>query len=395
MTLSTLAGVRVLDLTGYIAGPYAAALLGDLGADVIKIESPEGDTLRRYPSTLPGESRAFIGVNRNKRGMVIDLKTEGGSALFRRLVTGADVVLHNFRPDAAARLRVDFASLGEVNARIVAGALTGYGQVGPWRSRPGFDQVLQSMTGLSRCQGADDGEPKVIWGSVVDYYAASMLAMAVCAALFDRERTGRAQEIDVSLLRSAIAMQAGRLVWANGEPRDVERDLRSGRLAGIHPTRDGWLYLQAQTPSFWSALCELTGLEHLAADPRYDDMRKRKQHEDELVPQLRAALASRTALEWESLFGDRVPCAAVRSLEDVFELPQVLAQDLVVEHAHPVLGRYRATGAPVRIGDGSTSGPERRAPLLGEHTAQVLREAGCSEAEIEQLIRQAAVGAAR
>lgn len=395
MTRPTLAGVRVLDLTGYIAGPYAAALLGDLGADVIKVESPEGDTLRGYPSTLPGESRAFIGVNRNKRGMVIDLKSADGAALFRRLVDRADVVLHNFRPDAAARLKVDFDSLCALNTRIIVGALTGYGQVGPWRSRPGFDQVLQSMTGLSHCQGADGGEPKVIWGSVVDYYAASMLAMAVCAALFDRERTGRAQEIDVSLLRSAIAMQAGRLVWASGEPRDVERDLRSGRLAGIHPTREGWLYLQAQTPRFWTALCELTGLAHLAADPRYDDMRKRKEREDELVPLLRAALASRPALEWEALFGDRVPCAAVRSLEDVFELPQVLAQDLVVEHEHPVLGRYRATRAPVRIGDGRGPGTERRAPLFGEHTVEVLRDLGCTDAEIERLIERAAVRAER
>ena len=221
---------------------------------------------------------------------------------------------------------MDFASLKAVNPRIVVGSLTGFGLTGPFSSRPGFDQVLQSMTGLSDCQGADEGEPKVVWGSIVDFYAAAMLAMAVCAALFDRTRTGRAQQIDASLLRSAIAMQAGRMVWASGEGRDVKRDLRPGRLAGIHPTREGWLYLQAQTSKFWTVLCELTGLAHLASDPRYDDMTKRKAHEDALVRELRAALATRTAIEWEALFGDRVPCAAVRAVEDMFDHPQVLAQ---------------------------------------------------------------------
>jgi formyl-CoA transferase len=395
MTLSTLAGIRVLDLTGYIAGPYAAALLGDLGADVVKIESPEGDTLRHYPSTLPGESRAFLGVNRNKRGAVIDLKRDDGAAVFRRLVEGADVVLHNFRPAAAGRLKVDFASLKAVNPRIVVGSLTGFGLTGPFSSRPGFDQVLQSMTGLSDCQGADEGEPKVVWGSIVDFYAAAMLAMAVCAALFDRTRTGRAQQIDASLLRSAIAMQAGRMVWASGEGRDVKRDLRPGRLAGIHPTREGWLYLQAQTSKFWTVLCELTGLAHLASDPRYDDMTKRKAHEDALVRELRAALATRTAIEWEALFGDRVPCAAVRAVEDMFDHPQVLAQGLVVDHAHPALGGYRALSGPVHIDSGAPGGAERRAPMQGEHTLEVLRELGCTDAEIEQLLARAAVRGTR
>jgi formyl-CoA transferase len=395
MTLSTLAGIRVLDLTGYIAGPYAAALLGDLGADVVKIESPEGDTLRHYPSTLPGESRAFLGVNRNKRGAVIDLKRDDGAAVFRRLVEGADVVLHNFRPAAAGRLKVDFASLKAVNPRIVVGSLTGFGLTGPFSSRPGFDQVLQSMTGLSDCQGADEGEPKVVWGSIVDFYAAAMLAMAVCAALFDRTRTGRAQQIDASLLRSAIAMQAGRMVWASGEGREVKRDLRPGRLAGIHPTREGWLYLQAQTSKFWTVLCELTGLAHLASDPRYDDMTKRKAHEDALVRELRAALATRTAIEWEALFGDRVPCAAVRAVEDMFDHPQVLAQGLVVDHAHPALGGYRALSGPVHIDSGAPGGAERRAPMQGEHTLEVLRELGCTDAEIEQLLARAAVRGTR
>ncbi len=391
MIHSTLAGVRVLDLTSYIAGPYAGALLGDLGADIVKVESPEGDTLRHYPSTLPVESRAYLGVNRNKRGIVIDLKQPAGRVLLERMVRQADVLLHNFRPDAAQRLGVDFATLASINPRIVAGALTGFGQVGPMRLRPGFDQVLQSMTGLSDCQGADEGQPRVIWGSVVDYYAASLLAMSVCGALFARDRTGQAQEIDVSLLRAAIAMQAGRMVWAAGEGRDVPRDLRSGRLAGIHPTKEGWLYLQAQTPKFWRALCELTGLEALAADPRFATMTQRKQHEDEIVAHLHAALSQRTALEWEALFGDHVPCAAVRTVGEMFEHPQVQALGLVTTHEHPTLGQYRALAGSVRIGPQEPSGAGRRAPQQGEHTDELLREWGCSPEEIEHLHAQGVV----
>lgn len=387
----TLAGVRVLDLTGYIAGPYGAALLGDLGADVVKIESPEGDMLRSYPSTLPGESRAFLGVNRNKRGMVIDLKSPDGSALLRRMVAAADVVLHNFRPDAAKRLKVDFDSLVAANPRIVVGSLTGFGLTGPMSAKPGFDQVLQSMTGIAACQGADQDEPKVVWGSVTDFYGAAMLAMAVCAALFDRERSGRAQCIDASLLRAAVAMQAGRMIWARDEGREVVRDLRPGRLAGIHPTREGWLYLQAQSPKFWVALCELTGLDELATDPRYQTMTQRKAHEEELVARLRAALAQRSALEWEALFGDRVPCAAVRTVEDLFDNPQILDQAMRVTHEHPTLGAYDALVGPVRIDSGLSASPERRAPAKGEHTDELLREWGLSEDEIGRLHAAGAV----
>ncbi|MCM2346873.1 MAG: CoA transferase [Acidovorax soli] len=387
----TLTGVRVLDLTSYIAGPYAGALLGDLGADIVKVESPEGDTLRHYPSTLPVESRAYLGVNRNKRGIVIDLKKPAGRQLLERMVRKADVLLHNFRPDAAQRLGLNFSALSAMHPRIVVGGLTGFGQVGPMRLRPGFDQVLQSMTGLSDCQGADEGQPRVIWGSVVDYYAAALLAMSVCAALFARDRTGQAQEIDVSLLRAAIAMQAGRMVWAQGEGRDVPRDLRSGRLAGIHPTREGWLYLQAQTPKFWQALCKLTGLDALAADPRFATMTQRKQHEDEIVAQLHEALSRRTALEWEALFGDRVPCAAVRTVGEMFEHPQVQALGLVATHEHPTLGQYRVLAGAVRIGPEGPTGIGRRAPQQGEHTDELLREWGCSPEEIEHLHAQGVV----
>ncbi len=385
MTTQTLAGIRVLDLTGYVAGPYAGALLGDLGADVIKVEGPDGDTMRHYPSTLPGESRYYLGVNRNKRGIAIDLKKPEGLALLRRMIGAADVLMHNFRPSAAGRLGLGMQTLRSQHRRLVACSLTGFGTTGPKADFPGFDQVLQSLSGIAHAQGAARGEPQIVLGSAVDFYAAALLAMAISAALFSRERTGQGSAIDASLLRSALAMQAGRMVWAEHEGREAGRDLRPGRLAGIHPTREGHLYLQAQTPKFWTALCELTGLHELAVDPRYDTMKKRQQHEEALVAQLRAALMARTALEWEAHFGDRVPCTAVRSIEDMFDDPQVQAQGLVALHTHPHLGTYRAMRGPVGIEDGRPPRPERRAPSLGEHSDEVLIELGLKGHEIAAL----------
>jgi len=385
-----LAGVRVLDLSSYIAGPYGCTLLADLGADVVKIESPEGDTLRKYPSTLPSESRAFLGVNRGKRGLALDLKKPEGLAVLKRLVEKADVLVHNFRPSVPPRLGIDYASLKAVNPRLVYCGLSGYGETGPLREKAGYDQVLQALTGMCAMQGPDVDHPQILYGSVVDYYAASMLAFAVSAALFERSRTGEGRQVDVSLLRSALTMQSARFVWAEGEPRDVARDMRSGGVTGIHPTKQGSLYLSANTPHFWAALCELAGLADLASDPRYDTVKKRAQHAAEIVPKLRAALAMRTALDWEMRFGERVPCAAVRSVEEMFDHPQVASEGLIDTYEHPKAGRFRGFREPVRFG-GEAAPTPRAAPLFGQHARELLEEAGYASTEIDALLADGAV----
>jgi formyl-CoA transferase len=384
-----LSGVTVLDLSGYVAGPYGCALLGDLGALVIKIEPPEGDNLRNYPSTLPGESRAFLGVNRNKRGIGLDLKHPDGVGVLRRMVARADVLVHNFRPSVPARLGVDYDRMDTVNPRLIYCALTGYGDTGPLKDRAGYDQVLQTMTGICVEQGKP-GDPEIVYGSAVDFYSASMLAFAVSSALFERSRTGRGQYVSVSLLRSALTMQAIRLVWADGERRDVARDVRSGGITGLHPTKHGSLYLSANTPHFWKALCELTGLAELASDPRFDTVRKRAEHAALLVPRLRAALQARTAVEWEALLGERVPCAAARPVEDMFDHPQVAAEGILASFEHPGVGRYRGMAHPVRFGDGPPPAPFA-APQLGQHSREILAGLGYSDEEIERLCGAGAV----
>ncbi|MFQ6311331.1 CaiB/BaiF CoA transferase family protein [Lysobacter capsici] len=370
-----LAGVRVLDLSAYIAGPYGCSLLADQGADVIKIEPPDGDNLRQYPSTLASESRAFLGVNRSKRGIVLDLKRADDHAVLLRLVREADVLVHNFRPSVPKRLGIDFEQLQLINPRLIYCAVTGYGETGPMKDKAGYDQVLQTMTGMCNLQGRRGGPPEIIYGSVVDYYAAALLAAGVSSALFERERSGLGQFVGVSLLRSALTMQSARMIWADGEGLDIGRDMRSGGVTGIHPTRDGHIYISANTARFWKALCEKTDLQELADDPRYDSVRKRAQAVAEIVPRLQQALAARSAMEWEAIFGDEVPCAAARRIEDMFDHPQVLAEGIVDAIDHPQVGRYRGVAQSIKFG--RTPGPAAfAAPMLGQDTQAVKAELG-------------------
>jgi formyl-CoA transferase len=239
------------------------------------------------------------------------------------------------------------------------------------KDKAGYDQVLQTMTGMCALQGKRGEPPEILYGSVVDYYAAALVAAGVASALYEREKSGQGQFVGVSLLRAALTMQSARMVWAEGEPKDVGRDMRSGGITGIHPTKEGHIYISANTPHFWQALCEKVGLPELAGNARYDTVRKRAQHVDEIVPKLRAALAAHTALEWEALFGEAVPCAAARTVEDMFDNEQVLAEDMVATFEHPTLGSYRGFTRPIKFD--RTPGPlPFAAPTLGQHTALVV-----------------------
>ena len=336
------------------------------------------------PRTLEHESRAFLGVNRSKRGIALDLKKAEGLALLMRLVREADVLVHNFRPSVPKRLGIDFDQLTALNPRLIYCAVTGYGESGPMQDKAGYDQVLQTMTGMCTMQGKSGGPPEILYGSVVDYYAAALLAAGVSSALYERERSGLGQYVGVSLLRSALTMQSARMIWAEGEPLDVGRDMRSGGVTGIHPTREGHLYISANTARFWTALCAKVGLPELADDPRYDTVRKRAQAAAELVPRLHAALRQRSAIEWEALFGDEVPCAAARRIEEMFDHPQVLAEQMVTRVPHPVLGHYRGLSQAIKFG--RTPGPEPfAAPLHGQHADELMSELGYDADEVQRL----------
>ncbi|MCK1353260.1 CoA transferase [Bradyrhizobium sp. CW7] len=378
-----LQGIIVLDLTQYLAGPYGCALLGDVGANVIKIEPPGGDMTRQYPSSLAEDNRTFLGANRNKRSIVLNLKHTEGLAAFYRLVEQADVVVHNFRPSVPRRLGIDYETLRNRRPNLIYCSLTGYGESedGPLRDHPGYDTMLQCFTGLAAMQGGE-GAPQMMSGSIIDYYSSSTVAIATLAALFHRLRTGEGQHVRASLMRSAIAMQAGQFIWAHNEPRDVER-WWGASYSGIYTTKQGYLYLQATTPVFWKNLCEFLGFPQLLEDPRFDTLTKRAALRDEIKPLIKEGLKQHTAREWEELMLGKVPCIAVRSIDEMFDHPQVLAEGLVVEHEHPKFGKYRAMGKAVQMGVGDR--PTTRAPLLGEHTDEILASFGFKKEEISAL----------
>ena len=379
-----LSGVRVLDLSAYIAGPYGCTLLADQGAEVIKVESPTGDNLRTYPSTLEAESRAFLGLNRSKRGLVLDLKTPEGLKVLLGMVRDVDVLVHNFRPNVPVRLGIDFEQLQQINPQLIYCAVTGFGETGPMKDKAGYDQVLQTMTGMCTMQGNRDGVPEIIYGSVVDYYAAALAASGISSALYEREKSGLGQYVGVSLLRSALTMQAARLVWADGEPKDIGRDFRSGGVSGLHPTRDGYLYISANTTRFWKTLCEKVGLPELGIDERYGTVRKRAENVSVIKPLLHKALRSHTAMEWEEIFGDDVPCAAARHIEDVFLNEQVLAEEMVTTFDHPLVGKYRSVAQSIKFS--RTPGPKPFAsPTFGQHSNSVLEQFGYSSEERDHL----------
>jgi crotonobetainyl-CoA:carnitine CoA-transferase CaiB-like acyl-CoA transferase len=385
-----LSGIKVLDLSAYIAGPYGCSLLADLGAEVIKVEPPDGDNLRKYPSTLEAESRAFLGVNRGKAGLCLDLKSEIGYQVLVRLVREADVLVHNFRPSGPPRLKIDYGTLSEINPRLIYCSMTGYGTSGPLADKAGYDQVLQAYSGICASQGSKD-QPEIVYGSAVDYYAASMVSTGVSAALYRRERSGQGQEVNVSLLGSALAMQSARLIMADNEPKHIERDMRSGGITGIHPTKEGHLYISANAPHFWNALCELSGVPELAANAKYDTVKKRALHAKEIVPVIRKALQARTAMEWEEIFGVLVPCSAVRHVEDMFDDPQVLEQGFIVEQHHPKAGGYKGVARLIKFSRAEHSAPPRSAPLLGQHTQEILRGLQYSDEQVRRALDSGAV----
>jgi len=385
-----LTGITVLDLCSYLAGPYGCTLLADLGANVIKIEAPQGDMLRQFPSSLPGESRFFLGANRGKRAVALDLKQPEALAVLHRMVESADVLVENFRPSVPARLGIDYPRLKQINPRLIYCGVTGYGDNGPLRDKGGFDQVLQCLTGMAVFQGGGPEKPQLVLGSVLDYFTSALVAYGVAAALFHRERSGTGQYLSLSLLRSALTIQAGRFVWAENEGRDAVRDSGAGGLTGIHPAKEGMLYISVHSNHFFAALCELIGKPELANDPRCASMRSRAAHAAELLPELRAALAARTAREWEEIFGERVPCAAVRPIEEMFDHPQTGAEEMVTTLEHPVVGRYRTMTKPIVFS--KTPGPSPvAAPVFGQHSDIILAEYGYSSDEIAKLRERGAV----
>ncbi len=392
-----LAGVRILDLSRILSGPFATMIFADLGADVIKLENPRtGDDTRQWAPPYQGDQSAyFLSVNRNKRGIAVDLKAAPGREIALRLVDRADVIVENFRPGTAARLGLGYDDLHARNPGLIYASISGFGQTGPYAGEPGYDAIAQALGGVMSVTGEADGEPVRVGNSAADLGASMWAAIGILAALHERHTTGCGEWIDISLLDGQIAsltyLAGG--YFASGEvPR---------RYGSAHPsivpyqalqTADGHLMVAVGNDTLWRRFAPLIGLPELVDDPRFDSNPQRVANRTQLIPLIERALATRGSVAWaDELSRVGIPAGPINNVAGALEHPQVTARDMVVSAEHPSAGTLRMTASPIKLSR-YTATVRRPPPTLGEHTDDVLRELGYSPTEIATLRDQGVVG---
>lgn len=388
-----LEGVRVVDLSSMLMAPYATQILGDMGADVVKVESPQGDAVRGIgPMRHPGMGPIFLNCNRSKRSLVLDMKRPAGIEAVRRLLAGADVLVYNLRPQSMARLGLDYADVAKVNPRIVYAGLYGYGQDGPYAAKPAFDDLIQGAIGVpSMSMTAYGGEPQYAPTAIVDRGVALWAVGQIGAALYRQARTGRGQKIDIPMFEMMASFVLGDHLAGSvfeppigppGYPRMLNPDRRPYR------TRDGHVCAMIYTDRHWKAfLTELGRGDDFERDPRYGSMSARSAHIVELYRELSELMPTRSTAEWLALFERAdVPAMPLHTLQSLIEDPHLAATGFFSFDEHPSEGRLRSMAYPTRWSD-TQPGATRPVPRLGEHSAEVLREAGYDDADIDALVR--------
>jgi len=383
-------GIRVLDLTRILSGPFSSMILADLGADVLKVEDTKGgDDTRRWGPPFHGADAAYFhSVNRNKRSVAVDLKTGAGRDLVLRLADTADVVIENFRPGTAARLGFGYEQLSERNPRLVYGSVSGYGQTGPLSGRAGYDAIAQAMSGVMSVTGEPEGEAVRVGVASADLGAGMWVTIGIVSALWSREQTGRGQHVDVSLLD-------GQLSWLSYVAQNYfASGVRPRRYGSAHPnivpyqgfpTADGDIMVAVGNDALWARFAPVLGLDELVDDPRFRTNPDRVTNRDELLPMVERALLGASAAEWsERLTEAGVPVGPIHSVDEALEHPQVLARDMVVDLPHLTEGSVRTLGSPVKL----SSTPTRlrhASPTHGQHTEEVLLGLGLTADDVTRL----------
>ena len=394
-----LSGIRVVDLTRILAGPYATMILGDMGADVIKVENPDGgDDSRGWgPPWVPqagGASAYYTAVNRNKRSVALDLKGDAGREALWRLIDGADVLVSNFRPGVIERLGFSWEAVHARAPRLVYALVNGYGATGPGAAKPSFDVIVQGESGVMDVTGWPDGPPTRVGISLGDETAGLLVVQGILAALFARQRTGEGQRVEVALhdgLLSLLTYHAQNW-WAGGQ--------RPARLGNAHPSivpyqtfraADAWINVGVGNERQWRAFCELAGRAEWIEDPRYATNGARVTHRDELVPLLEELFASRPAADWlDALGAAGIPSGRIRHVSEALESPETRHREMVVDVESDAGGPLRLLGVPVKL-SGTPGRIRRRPPALGEHTEEVLSEIGYDSVTIESLRTRGAI----
>ncbi|HET9734173.1 MAG TPA: CoA transferase [Burkholderiales bacterium] len=384
-----LAGVRILAVEVYGAGPFGSAHLADLGAEVIKIEQREGGDISRAvgPFMLGEDDSVFFqSLNRNKKSLSLDLKHPRGREVFMKLVATADGLMGNLRGDQPEKLRLTYKDLAAANPKIVCAHLSAYGRDGARKSWPGYDYLMQGEAGWLYLSGEPDGPPARMGLSVVDYSTGTTCALALLAGILEARRSGRGRDVDVSLYDVAMHQLNYPAAWYLNDGLVTGRAPRSGHPfiapSQLLRTRDGWIFVMAQTQRFWELLCDQLGRADLKAQPQFRDFAARREHRDELTRILDAEFGKRTTAQWLERLRGTVPCGPVCDMAEALENPYFLERGGVQVFDHPDKPGFKLVASPFRLGEPL---PARPAPKLGEHTDALLRELGLDEAEIARL----------
>jgi len=383
-----LANIKVLDLTRFLAGPFCTMLLADMGADVIKIETPgHGDDARYQGTIIKGESWYFVGMNRNKKGMTLDLKAKEGKEIFLRLVERSDVVVENFRPGIMRNFGLDYETLRKVNPGIVYCGISGFGKDGPHALRPAFDFIAQGVSGFMSVTGFPDREPVRTGIPISDSVAGIYAAFGILVALMARQRTGKGQEVQTSLVDAMISIlsfQADRYFGLGKLPERYGNDHPVSAPYGTFKALDGYINIAPAGDPMWERLARALGLQELLEDPRLQSNDGRRQHRQALNETINEITSKRTMAEWiEYLNKEGVPCGPINNLAQTFEDPQVRHQEMLLELEQPT-GKVKTLGFPVKMSQ-TPAKIRRPAPQLGQHTEEILAALGFSIEKIKEL----------
>jgi len=394
--MQPLNGIHVLDLSRVLAGPYCTMVLGDLGAEVIKVEAPEGDETRGWgPPFVGNESAYYLCVNRNKRSMVLDFKAQESRDILQELIKRSDVLVQNFRPGTLARFSVDFESASAINPNLIYCSISGFGQNGPLRDRPGYDFMIQALGGLMSITGESDGEPIKVGVAVADLFAGQNAAIAILAALQARAQTGKGQHLDISLFDSQLGMLANiasnYLISGNLPKRYGNAHANIVPYQSFQAT-DTWFVLAVGNDQQFKRLCGVIGNLDLAHDPRFDSNAERVKNREELINLLKPAFLRKTANEWLSaLEAAGIPCGPINTLDKVFSMPQVEAREMLIHMQHAEIGDLKLVGSPLKFSETPVE-YKLAPPRLGEHTEEVLKKLlGYSSEQVMNLRRRRAI----